>query len=217
MIERRFSAWCPWSQRGDLPRTGCPGVYAIARTSANLTGRAFRLREDIIYFGMTNAAYGLRGRLDQFDNTISGKRLAHGGADRVRHRYMSYSRLAPKLYVSIARFACDPTSNLPTDLRKMGTVARFEYLCFAEFAERFGRLPPFNDKGELAKVQQTGRHMTANPAVNTDAPPAALRVRSRVAGYLARPSSTRIDARVGYWSPLHAVGSAADVPSRQHH
>jgi hypothetical protein len=154
MIERRFSKWHPWSQREDLPRTGCPGVYAIARSREKLTGEAFALREDIIYFGMTNAISGLRGRLQQFDNTISGKRLEHGGADRVRHGYRSYARLAPQLYVSIARFACDPTSNLPTDLRKMGTIARFEYLCFAEFAERFDRLPRFNDKANAPKYSK---------------------------------------------------------------
>jgi hypothetical protein len=146
MVERRFSTWHPWGQRGDLPQSRCPGVYAIARSRRHLSDKSFTLRADIIYFGMTNAISGLQGRLQQFDNTISGKRLAHGGADRVRHGYTSYSRLIPQLYVSVAQFACDPTSNRPADLRKMGSVARFEYLCFAEFVERFGRLPRFNDK-----------------------------------------------------------------------
>jgi hypothetical protein len=129
-------------------------VYAIARSSRDLTDKAFKLREDIIYFGMTNAISGLQGRLQQFDNTISGKRLAHGGADRVRHRYASYSRLVPRLYVSIARFVCHPASDLPADLRKMGNVARFEYLCLAEFAERFDRLPRFNDKANAPKYSK---------------------------------------------------------------
>jgi hypothetical protein len=43
----------------------------------------------------------------------------------------------------------------------MGNVARFEYLCFAEFAERFGRLPRFNDKANAPKyskrVEMTSR------------------------------------------------------------
>lgn len=154
MIERRFSAWYPWNQCREIPQSGCPGVYAIARSHQSLAGKAFAFRENIIYFGMTNAASGLQGRLQQFDNTISGKRLAHGGADRVRHGYARYNRLAPQLYVSIARFACDPKSNLPDDLRKMGNVARFEYVCFAEFVERFGRLPRFNDKANAPKYSK---------------------------------------------------------------
>lgn len=151
MVERRFSTWLPWVQRTEFPRSGCPGVYAIARSSTTLTDKPFKFREDIIYFGMTNSVSGLQGRLQQFDNTISGKRLAHGGADRVRHGYSIYARLIPHLYVSIARFACDPTSDLPTDLRKMGDVARFEYLCLAEFAKHFEKLPRFNDKATAPK------------------------------------------------------------------
>jgi len=129
-------------------------VYAISRSSKDLTDKAFKLREDIIYFGMTNAISGLQGRLQQFDNTISGKRRAHGGADRTRYGYTSYARLAPLLYVSIARFVCDPTSDLPADLRKMGSVVRFEYLCLAEFFERFGCLPRFNDKANAPKYSK---------------------------------------------------------------
>lgn len=144
--------WLPWGQRGDIPRSRWPGVYAIARSRRDLADRAFSLLEEIIYFGMTNGVSGLQGRLQQFDNTISGKRLAHGGADRVRHGDASYSRLVPRLYVSVARFTYDPKSNLPADLRKMGNVARFEYLCFAEFVGRFGHLPRFNDKANAPNV-----------------------------------------------------------------
>jgi hypothetical protein len=158
MVERRFSTWYSWGQRSDLTRSECPGVYAIARSRQNLSGKPFKLHEDIIYFGMTNAAYGLQGRLQHFDNTISGKRLAHGGADRVRHGYSSYSRLAPQLYVSVARFPCDPTSNKPADLRKMGDVARFEYLCLAEFVEQFERLPRFNDKVNSPKFSKRAQN-----------------------------------------------------------
>ena len=154
MVEHRFSTWYRWSQRKDLPRSEFPGVYAIARSRGALTGAQFSLREDIIYFGMTNAVSGLQGRLQQFDSTISGKRLAHGGADRVRHGYANYARLVPQLYVAVARFACDPVSNLPSDLRKMGDVARFEYICFAEYVEHFGRLPRFNDKKKASKYSK---------------------------------------------------------------
>jgi len=144
MIERMFSNWHSWSERKDLPRW--PGVYAIARSSKGLNAKAFTLRKEIIYFGMTNAASGLQGRLQQFDSTIIGKRsLAHGGADRVRYRYSNYDSLVSQLYVAVASFPCDPKLKQPADLRIMGDVARLEYLCLAEYRECFHRLPAFND------------------------------------------------------------------------
>jgi hypothetical protein len=143
MIERKFSKWHSWSERKDLPR--CPGVYAIARSTKDLNAKAFTLREEIINSGMTNAASGLQGRLQQFDSTISGKRLAHGGADRVRHGYSNYDSFVCQLYVAVADFPCDPKEKRPADLRIMGDVARLEYLCLAEYRERFARLPAFND------------------------------------------------------------------------
>jgi hypothetical protein len=143
MIERKFSNWHSWSERKDLPR--CPGVYAIARSSKDLNTKAFTLCEEIVYFGMTNSASGLQGRLQQFDSTIIGKRLAHGGADRVRHRYSNYDSLVSQLYVAVADFPCDPKEKHPADLRIMGDVARLEYLCLAEYRECFHRLPAFND------------------------------------------------------------------------
>jgi hypothetical protein len=144
MIERKFSEWHSWSERKVLPR--CPGVYAIARSNNDLSAKAFTFSEEIIYFGMTNAASGLQGRLEQFDSTIIGKRpLAHGGADRVRYGYSNYDSLVSQLYVAVASFPCDPKEKGPADLRIMGDVARLEYLCLAEYKERFDRLPAFND------------------------------------------------------------------------
>jgi len=154
MIERRFTHWQPWRSRSELERLQCPGVYAIARSTVDFSGAAFTLMESIIYFGMTNGLSGLAGRLRQFDDTISGRRLSHGGADRVRHRFPGYAHLVPRLYVAVAQFPCDPASSLPGDLRKMGEVARFEYLCFAAYAEKFGRLPSFNDKKAAPKFSK---------------------------------------------------------------
>lgn len=139
-----FSTWMPWRERNDHPQITCPGVYAVARFGSAPASR-FSLCEDLIYFGMTNSKGGLKARRKQFDRTISGH-LEHGGADRVLHAYPSYSRLVPKLYVAVAPFTCDVTTNKPNDLRTMGEVARFEYLCFATYAQKFGRLPRFNDK-----------------------------------------------------------------------
>jgi|SRR3990172_3664390 len=134
--------------------SGTRGVYAIAYTPSNLSGRPFSWRREIIYIGMTNSVLGLKGRLKQFDNTIAGN-TGHGGADRVRYKYRNYGNLVKRLYVAVVPFQCDTTSNQPKDLKTMGEVAKFEYLCFARFVERFGKLPDFNNKKESLKYSLT--------------------------------------------------------------
>ena len=148
-----FSAWMPWSDRNSHAEIECPGVYAIARFDSPPDRAQFSLREELIYFGMTNSKGGLKYRLKQFDRTISGH-LEHGGADRVLHAYPNYSRLLPKLFVAVAPFPCDVSSNKPSDLCVMGEVAKFEYLCLAAFVRKFGRLPRFNDKSGSPKASK---------------------------------------------------------------
>jgi hypothetical protein len=154
MYEDRFGNWQRWEDRSQLENLSYPGVYAIAICVADLAGASFSWRPEIVYIGMTNAEAGLKGRLQQFDNTIIGK-TGHGGADRVRYKHRNYTTLCKRLYVAVAPFACDVTSNRPRDLRVMGRVARFEYECFAHFATVFGRLPEFNNKHEAPKFSLT--------------------------------------------------------------
>lgn len=159
MYEKRFSAWSSWDDRHNQERLSCPGVYAIAHTTERLAGRRFSWRGDIIYIGMTNSVAGLKGRLNQFHRTMVGD-PAHGGADRVRFSHPNYATFRKRAYLTVAPFACDPRSNLPSDLRIMGDVARFEYQCLAHFAEQFDRLPQFNDKRrapKFSKMQRSAR------------------------------------------------------------
>lgn len=151
-IASYFSTWMPWNERNDHPEISFPGVYAVARFGSPPTAR-FTFCDEVIYFGMTNSKGGLKYRLKQFDRTISGH-LEHGGADRVLHAYPNYSQLVQKLYVAVAPFPCDVTSNSPQDLCVMGEVARLEYLCFAAYARKFGRLPRFNDKSGSPKASK---------------------------------------------------------------
>ena len=66
-----------------------------------------------------------------------------------------------RLYVAVAPFKCNVVSNLPKDLRKMGQVVKFEYLCLAAYVEKFGVLPEFNNKKESPKYSLTlGRMKT---------------------------------------------------------
>jgi hypothetical protein len=151
MYENKFSQWQSWRLRNDLNSLEYPGVYVVARTALKLSGRPFSWRNDIIYVGMTNAASGLKGRLRQFENTISGK-TGHGGAQRVRYKFKNYKRLVNRLYIAVAPFKCDTVSNLPKDLRQMGEVVKFEYSCLAQYVEKFGVLPEFNDKKKSPKA-----------------------------------------------------------------
>ena len=147
---KAFTPLVKWKDRNTLPNLKFPGVYAIARSEHDITGEAFSWRPEIIYIGMTNSRGGLRSRLRQFERTIIGK-SGHGGAHRVRFKYPDYNTLVPTLYVSVRPYKCDVRSNMPSDLREMGAVAKFEYDCFARFVEEFNRLPEFNDKERSPK------------------------------------------------------------------
>jgi len=150
MHERRFSQWLPWAERDKHKSKSQPGIYAIAVTKRPFSATAFNWTAEIVYIGMTNSVAGLAGRLKQFDNTIRGKR-GHGGADRLRYRYRDYGHFVANAFVAVAGFRCDPKSATPRDLRAMGAVAKFEYQCLAEYVQRFGRLPEFNDKKKSPK------------------------------------------------------------------
>lgn len=151
----RFSNWVQFDQRDELRHTNYPGVYAIAISTKNIAGKPFRWIKEISYFGFTNAGGGVRGLLNQFNNTLRDKSgPGHGGAQRFRRKYRDGNKLAKKLYVAVCPFKCDVFTNKPADLRVMGDVVRAEYLAFATYAARFHRLPEFNDKERSPKGQK---------------------------------------------------------------
>ncbi len=140
-----FSRWTDWNNRDNIPQINYPGVYIIAKTDKNITGKKFSLIKEIIYIGMTNSKGGLKARLKQFDNTIKGK-LQHGGADRVRYKYPQYNKLISKLYTSVSYIDADTTNPKTGDWKKMGEVAKHEYVMIAKYLDKFRRLPEFNNK-----------------------------------------------------------------------
>ncbi len=156
MYEERFTEWLVWENRNDAVGIRHPGIYICTLSAKDLSGTKFSWLPEVMYIGMTNSISGLKGRLKQFDNTIIGK-TGHGGADRVRYKYQSYEELVKILYVAVAPFECDVISNQPDDLRTMGEVAKFEFDCFAHFAELFGSLPEFNNKKQSPKYSLTVR------------------------------------------------------------
>jgi len=154
MQAKQFSEWIKWKQRNKLLNISFPGVYCIAISESDLSGQMFKWIPHISYIGMTNSKGGLKSRLRQFDNTIIGK-TGHGGADRFKLKYSNYNELIENLHVSICPFVCDVNSDNPEDLRIMGKVACFEFECIADFVERYGSLPEFNDKKRSPKYSLT--------------------------------------------------------------
>lgn len=161
---RKFSKWVKWDDRNNLPNIDMPGVYAIAVSDTDISGKEFSYIKNIAYFGMTNAKKGLKGRLKAFDNTIKNK-TGHGGAARFRFEYINKkllddntlerqtleNDLLNKLYVAVSPFNCDVTTHEEKDLRIMGEVAKAEYDCFADYVKFFGQLPQFNDMKKSPK------------------------------------------------------------------
>lgn len=149
-----------WDDRNEADSIKMPGIYAIAIVDQNIEGNDFKLLKEIVYFGMTNSQDGLRSRLKAFDNTIKNK-TGHGGASRFKYKHIDYQNsdqiveirkkleeeLISKLYVSVAPFEREanhkPFSS--KDLRIMGEVSKLEYECFADYVDKFGSLPEFND------------------------------------------------------------------------
>lgn len=147
----KFYNWIKWPGRNDLNNLQYPGVYVISYNKHDINNKSFDWIEETIYVGMTNSKKGLKNRLKQFNNTICWKGNNHGGAKRVRHKYKDYDKLIKHLYVAVCPFICDVSSNKEKDLRIMGKVAEYEYICFAEYVKTFGMLPEFNDKKRSPK------------------------------------------------------------------
>ena len=150
----KFSCWVKWENRQQQLKDDLrhPGIYALAISISSLADKSFSWDREIVYFGMTNSATGLKGRLKQFDNTINGKD-GHGGAWRFRYDHPNYTELISKLYVAVSSFECKVTSNKPSDLLIMGDVAKAEYECWAEYVAKFNQLPKYNDKKNSPKYQ----------------------------------------------------------------
>ena len=164
----KFSKWVLFKSsdkqnydRKTLPGIDLPGIYVLAISQKDISGDSFEWIEEIKYIGMTNSKNGLKGRLQQFENTMRGM-TGHGGARRFRNDYSDYKNinntLFKKLYVSVAPFGdvVVKDDNPPEVLRTMGDVAKAEYECFALYREKigprpYGPLPKYNDKKNSEK------------------------------------------------------------------
>lgn len=155
-MEKYFSPWFRWNDRSQYSGIKFPGIYVVAISKKDISGKEFSICKEIVYVGMSNAVKGLEGRLKNFDNTIQylDKPSQHGGADRVRNKHQKYKALEKNLYVSLRHFPCFPANETAADLRTMGKVANAEYQCMAQYVDEFDELPEFNRKKESKKYSR---------------------------------------------------------------
>ncbi|EMB48292.1 Uncharacterised protein [Vibrio mimicus] len=143
----KFSTWKLWDNRNEHQLTQYPGIYAISISDAHLEGESFDISDDVVYFGMSNSVQGIKGRLEQFNNSLRDKRGGkHGGCERVRYDFPDGEQLAKRLFVSVLPFLCNTKEPSSNDLKRMGEVVKAEYDAFAWYFEAYGHLPKYNDK-----------------------------------------------------------------------
>jgi len=80
MIHGKFSNWVHINTKDALKEKlkfaghYVPGIYAIAYSNEDLSGKKFDYIEDIVYFGLSLNKRGLQGRLSQFFYGLNGKK-----------------------------------------------------------------------------------------------------------------------------------------------
>jgi hypothetical protein len=141
----KFTNWQRWTECFNISQIEQPGVYAIALSDIDLGGSTFSICPEIRYFGMTVSKGGLASRLSQFHGALFENDGPHGGAWRFRFDYPNAIIAVDKFFVSVACFDCNPARKAASDLREMGRIVGFEYLCFADYLDLYGHLPKYND------------------------------------------------------------------------
>ncbi len=126
-----------------------PGVYLLAYSNAKIEGRKVT-PEEVFYVGMSHA--GIIKRLQQF---MAGLRDGHhhSAAKRFFNEYagrVPYEELRRRktFYVAAVALPCavNKTHRTPTDLKKMGEVARLEFYALASIKSAIRVEPPLNKK-----------------------------------------------------------------------
>ena len=144
--------WYKWDKRSGIPYIKEPGIYYLAYSEENIDGTAFSYIPEIIYVGMSISNKGVLGRLDQFRQALENNvDRAHGGAERVRYKHKDTSKFFANAYVAVCSFPLSREKDSANDWRQKGECVKHEYVSFAEYLERFGVLPEFNDQKRSKK------------------------------------------------------------------
>lgn len=143
----KFTKWQRFSDVGAKVISEEKGIYAFAISSTDFSNRVFHIDEKaIVYFGMTNSKGGLQSRLSQFRSALFGNGKKHSGALKLRREHSENSvKLKECLYFSVCEYKAPTNQSGVDELLLMGEVAKAEYVAFAAYFKKYGRLPKYND------------------------------------------------------------------------
>ncbi len=136
-----------WKDFGgwDFPGSEYPGVYLIAYSDRDLTGRKVSAN-DVYYVGMSHA--GLRKRLSQFVRGVQDGGH-HSGAQhhyQLHGPYQVPNSEGRQFFFATISLPCiyRKSRRFPRDLQKLGIVSQLEYYAIAHCKEVGGREPELN-------------------------------------------------------------------------
>lgn len=144
MLKVKFQKWVKWEDRKSLLNLEAPGVYCIAKTNEDISGKDFSFTKDIIYFGESRC---LSNRLHQFNRVLSGADKGHSGARTFMGKFSSTKgkNLLSILYVTIMPIGKGKASGLISeDWCRRGDARKLELYCIAEYLSKYSHIPECN-------------------------------------------------------------------------
>ncbi|MDG9667068.1 hypothetical protein ONV78_04910 [Hahella sp. CR1] len=146
--ELTFSDWCWWERRAEIGNIRYPGVYMLAISPIDLSGKPVSY-DKVSYIGMTNAQAGLIGRWEQLNRSIHGK-AGHSGGNSIFKKLGNYQtwKGGLDLYVCAMPVVCNVLAPTEKDLRLMGGVCYMEYEAFSIYKKfvNGSQRPEFNTR-----------------------------------------------------------------------
>lgn len=136
--------WSKWQTKNQIPDIKEPGIYYIAHSNEDLSNQFFDFQKDIIYIGMSISKKGVLGRLYQFEKGMEGKDGTHGGAERVRFKHKDHIEFFDNCYLYVKPFKLSKENDV-FNWKQKGECVKHEYVSFANYLEKYGELPEFND------------------------------------------------------------------------
>mgnify|MGYP003627092980 FL=1 len=141
--------WKRWIDKNSIPNLNEPGIYFITHSKKDLTKNEFSITGEIVYIGMSISKKGTKGRLQQFERGMKGKIGIHGGAERVKFKHSDENLFFKDTFISVESFVL--TDDEVFNWKQKGNCVKHEYVRFADYLEKFGKLPEFNDQKRSKK------------------------------------------------------------------
>ncbi len=142
--------WIHWKNRNQILDIRQPGIYFIAYSLNDMSNHDFKFQKEIVYIGMSISKKGVLGRLYQFKRAMEGKNGIHGGAERVRFKHKNYLHFFENCYLYVDTFVLSEKDEV-FNWKQKGECVKQEYVSFANYFEKHGELPEFNDQKRSKK------------------------------------------------------------------